>query len=157
MNTLIYELFSGVGLCNQLFSLETAIYMANISGRKLVLIIKNPLCHCGKATWDYGYLMNFFTNEFLEYLPNGFEVFYNKVPQEIDDMIKNETLTKHITYPARFSHVVFVDRELDTEINKPDIEEFLHKRTKTYTDFDTYGSSTGTRTARNAESKSHHA
>lgn len=142
MNTLIYELFSGVGLCNQLFSLETAIYMANISGRKLVLIIKNPLCHCGKATWDYGYLMNFFTNEFLEYLPNGFEVFYNKVPQEIDDMIKNKSLTKHITYPARFSHVVFVDRELDTDLNKPDIEEFLHKRTKTYTEFDTYSSYT---------------
>jgi hypothetical protein len=37
MKYLIYELFSGVGLCNQLFSLETAIYMANISKRKLIL------------------------------------------------------------------------------------------------------------------------
>lgn len=138
MKTLIYELFSGVGLCNQLFSLETAIYMANISGRKLILIIKNPLCHCGKATWDYGYLMNFFTNEFLEYLPNGFEVFYNKIPPYIEDIITNDGITKKMVYPSRFSSIVFVDRELDTELNSTDISEFLHRRTKTYTEFDTY-------------------
>ena len=29
MKYLIYELFSGVGFCNQLFSLETSIYLAN--------------------------------------------------------------------------------------------------------------------------------
>ena len=74
--------------------------MANISGRKLILIIKNPLCHCGKATWDYGYLMNFFTNEFLEYLQNGFEVFYNKIPPYIEDIITNEGITKKIVYPC---------------------------------------------------------
>ena len=34
MKTIIFELFSGVGLCNQLFSLETAIYLAHISQRK---------------------------------------------------------------------------------------------------------------------------
>jgi hypothetical protein len=28
MKYLIYDLFSGVGFCNQLFSLETAIYLA---------------------------------------------------------------------------------------------------------------------------------
>ena len=36
MKYLIYELFSGVGLCNQLFSLETGIYLANILNRKLI-------------------------------------------------------------------------------------------------------------------------
>jgi len=46
---LVYELFSGVGFYNQLFSLETAIYLANISNRKLILFIKNPLCHCGSV------------------------------------------------------------------------------------------------------------
>ena len=35
MKSLIYEQFSGVGLCNQLFSFETAIYLANITNRKL--------------------------------------------------------------------------------------------------------------------------
>ena len=60
VKTLIYELFSGVGFCNQLFSLETTIYLANISNRKLILLIKNPLCHCGHASWDYGYLLNFY-------------------------------------------------------------------------------------------------
>ena len=59
MKFLIYELFSGVGLCNQIFSLETAIYLAHISNRKLLLLVKNPLCHCGKASWDYGYLLNY--------------------------------------------------------------------------------------------------
>ena len=58
---IIYELFSGVGFCNQLFSLETAIYLANISGRKLILLIRNPLCHCGKSNWDYGKFLDFFT------------------------------------------------------------------------------------------------
>ena len=41
MKYLIYNLFTGVGFCNQLFSLETAIYMANILDRKLILIIRN--------------------------------------------------------------------------------------------------------------------
>ena len=59
MKYLIYELFSGVGLCNQIFSLEAGIYLASLTNRKLILLIKNPLCHCGKSTWDYGYLLNF--------------------------------------------------------------------------------------------------
>ena len=60
MKYLIYELFSGVGFCNQLFSLETAIYLSNITNRKLILLIRNPLCHCGRASWDYGYFMDYF-------------------------------------------------------------------------------------------------
>ena len=72
MKTLIFELFSGVGLCNQIFSLETAIYLAHISQRKLILLILNPLCHCGKSSWDYGYLLNFFTNDFFNIFTEWF-------------------------------------------------------------------------------------
>ena len=39
MKYLIYELFCGVGFCNQLFSLETSIYLANITNRKLFLLL----------------------------------------------------------------------------------------------------------------------
>lgn len=136
MKYLIYELFSGVGLCNQLFSLETAIYLANISDRKLILLIKNPLCHCGKATWDYGYLLNFLTNDFLNYLPQGFDVYYNSIPPDINKIIKNETLTKKIIYSNRFSQLVFVDKHLDTDENKEDIKDFCHSRSKSYLQFE---------------------
>jgi hypothetical protein len=64
MKTLIYELFSGVGFCNQLFSLETAIYLSNIMNRKLILIIKWPLCHCGRTSWDYGKFLDFFSDNY---------------------------------------------------------------------------------------------
>ena len=131
MKYLIYELFSGVGLCNQLFSLETAIYMANLSKRKLILLIKHPLCHCGKASWDYGYLLNFFTNDFLRYLPYGFDVYYKKIPDYINVIIKDNNQTKKMVYSGKFSSLVFVDNHLDTEINLPDIEKFCHKRNKT--------------------------
>ena len=130
MKTLIFELFSGVGLCNQLFSLETSIYLAHISGRKLILLIKQPLCHCGRSTWDYGYLLNFFTNDFLRYLPNGFDVFYKSPPNHITELINNENKTIKITYKSRFSGLVFVDKELDTEENEKNIKEFLHCRQK---------------------------
>jgi hypothetical protein len=40
---LVYELFSGVGFSNTLFSLETAIYFANILKRKLLLIVRYPI------------------------------------------------------------------------------------------------------------------
>ena len=136
MKYLIYELFSGVGFCNQLFSLETAIYLANISDRKLILLIKNPLCHCGRASWDYGYLLNFFTNDFLNYLPQGFEVYYNSVPSNITNIINNTTLTKKITYTTKFSQLVFVDKDLDIQENKEDIKDFCHSRTKSSLQFE---------------------
>ena len=122
VKTLIYELFSGVGLCNQLFSLETAIYLANISNRKLILLIKNPLCHCGKSSWDYGYLLNFFTNEFLQYLPNGFDVYYKSTPKDILDIINNKNKTHQFKYIERFSNLVFIDKHLDTNDNQKDME-----------------------------------
>tara|TARA_Y100000768_G_scaffold378998_1_gene354125 strand:- start:2940 stop:4847 length:1908 start_codon:yes stop_codon:yes gene_type:complete len=136
MKYLIYELFSGVGLCNQLFSFETAIYLANISNRKLILLIKNPLCHCGKATWDYGYFLNYFTNDFLNYLPHGFEVYYKKIPDKVYKIIENKKETFQFNYPDRFSQLVFVDKHLDTMSNELDIKEFCNHRTKTYLQFE---------------------
>ena len=136
MKYLIYTLFSGVGFCNQLFSLETAIYMANISNRKLILLIANPLCHCGSATWDYGYFLNYFTSDFLSYLPNGFEVHYKVIPRSFKEIVSNKDKFKEIKYPCKFSNIVFVDKELDIEENKQDISDFLHHRQKSNTMFD---------------------
>lgn len=130
MKYIIYELFSGVGFCNQLFSLETAIYLANISNRKLILLIKNPLCHCGKSSWDYGQFLNFFTNDFINYLPHGIETYYKTVPKEIIDIINDEKLTKQFVYSSRFSQLVFIDKHLDTQENKDDIKNFCNFRDK---------------------------
>ena len=138
MKSLIYDLFGGVGLCNQLFSLETAIYLANISGRKLILVINEPLCHCGKATWDYGYILNYFTNDFLNYLPYGFEVYYKNSPQEIKDIIKDNEKTKTFNYCTNFSNLVFVDKCLDTEENENKIKDYCHYRQKENLQFDEF-------------------
>ncbi len=135
---LIYELFSGVGLCNQLFSLETAIYLANISNRKLILLIKNPLCHCGNSSWDYGYLLNYFTNDFLQYLPNGFDVYYKIIPNELLDIINNNSLTHQFKYCEKFANLVFIDKILDTEENKKNIQDFCHWRKKEFLQFDEF-------------------
>jgi hypothetical protein len=130
MKYLIYELFSGVGFCNQLFSLETAIYLANIANRKLILLVRNPLCHCGRSSWDYGYFLNFFTNEFLNFLPYGIEVYYNKIPEKIVEIINNNEITKKLTYKNKFSELVFVDKDLEIENNIKDINNFCHGRKK---------------------------
>tara|TARA_B100001093_G_scaffold226079_1_gene216649 strand:- start:650 stop:2578 length:1929 start_codon:yes stop_codon:yes gene_type:complete len=136
VKTLIYELFSGVGFCNQLFSLETAIYLANISNRKLILLIKNPLCHCGSASWDYGYLLNYFTNDFLEFLPNGFDVYYKQPPKNILDIINNKEKTKTFVYSDKFSNLVFVDKNLDTAEHIQNIKNYCHYRKKEYLQFE---------------------
>ena len=132
MKYLIYELFSGVGFYNQLFSLETAIYLANITNRKLILLVRNPLCHCGRASWDYGHFLDFFTNEFLNFLPYGIEVYYNKIPEKIVEIINNNEITKELTYKNKFSELVFVDKDLDIENNITDINNFCHGRKKEY-------------------------
>ena len=134
MKYLIYELFSGVGLCNQLFSLESAIYFANIMDRKLILIIKNPLCHCGRATWDYGYLLNFFNNDYYRYLPHGIEVYYKTIPNDVNDKIKS---AHHFASP-RYSHTVFIDKDLNTTENQEHIKDFCHWREPTIFDINEF-------------------
>ena len=136
MKYLIYELFSGVGFCNQLFSLETAIYLANISNRKLILLIKNPLCHCGRASWDYGKFLDFFSDDYKEFLPHGLDVYYGMIPDDILDIINNQQLTKKLIYKTKFSNLVFVDNNLNTEKNKIDILKFAMDRTIQDLNFD---------------------
>ena len=139
MKYLIYEMFSGVGFCNQLFSLETAVYMANVSNRKLILLIKNPLCHCGSTSWDFGYLLDYFSKDYLKYLPNGIQVVYGiNSDKNITDIIADPSKTKNIRYKDRFSNLVFVDKELDTRSEENKINEYLRGRHKEYLYFQDY-------------------
>ena len=138
MKNLIYELFSGVGLCNQLFSLETAIYLANISNRRLILLVRYPFCHCGRANWDYGYLLNYFTNDFQQYLPNGFEVYYKYPPQDILNIINDTNRCHQFKYIDLFSEMVFVDKVLDTPENANLIKDYCHSRKKASLNFDAF-------------------
>ena len=132
-------MFSGVGFCNQLFSLETAIYMSNISNRKLILLIKNPLCHCGKSSWDFGYFLDYFSKDYLKYLPNGIQVIYGiNSDKNIIDIISNKSITKHIKYKDRFSNLVFVDKNLDTQSEQDKINQYLRGREKDYLYFEDY-------------------
>ena len=102
--------------------------------RKLILLIKNPLCHCGKATWDYGYLLNFFTTDFHKFLPNGIEVYYKSVPNEITQKIK----TAFTLDTKKFSELVFVDEELNTPENAKHIRDFCHARLQEKFDIKSY-------------------
>ena len=69
---LAFDLFTGVGYYNQLFSLETAVYLASISRRYLVLNIRHPLAACGRPTRDYGTILDYVSHDFKKYLV-GFE------------------------------------------------------------------------------------
>jgi len=82
------------------------------------------------ASWDYGYFLNYFTNDFLTYLPYGFEVHYKAIPKSILSITSNQDKCKEIKYPYSFSDLVFVDKELDIEENKQDISDFVHYRQK---------------------------
>ena len=130
---LLYELFSGVGFCNQLFSLETAIYLANISNRKLILFIKNPLCHCGSSSWNYGKFMEFFSDDYLKYLPNGIEVYYGRnIPPTYNKIINDKEQTKHLIFGNKFSQLGFIDNDIFTlyhkDVNNININKFLNGR-----------------------------
>ena len=134
MKYLIFQLFSGVGFCNQLFSLETAIYLANITNRKLILLIRNPLCHCGRASWDYGYIMDYFQNSYEKFLPQGKEIYYKIIPENIKIIIDSSKYKKRVIDNI-FSNNVFIDSKLSQ--NYEDIELFANGRKKVIIDFDT--------------------
>jgi hypothetical protein len=130
---LIYELFSGVGFCNQLFSFETAIYLSLVLNRKLILIIKYPLCHCGKASWNYGNFINYFDKDILNnLLKYGFEVIYKN--DNIPDKYKYKESKNNIIFPKdqsnKFSSIVFVDKNLNTITNLDIINNFCAGRQK---------------------------
>tara|TARA_B100000424_G_scaffold244013_1_gene213989 strand:- start:12249 stop:16142 length:3894 start_codon:yes stop_codon:yes gene_type:complete len=128
MKYLIYELFSGVGFCNQLFSLETAIYMANILKRKLVLLVRNPLCHCGRSSWEYGLFLEFFSDDYKIYLPHGFEVYYKDIPQHIETIINKQDECYNLFYNIKLSYIAIIDKQLATPENELQIEKFSNFR-----------------------------
>lgn len=116
MKLLIYELFSGVGFCNQLFSLETAIYFANITNRKLILLVRYPLCHCGRSSWDYGNFVDFFSDDYKRFLPFGIDIYYRNIPIDIQSLINNDC--KYIDFGDKLSRVVIIDSNIniDTDV-----------------------------------------
>ena len=108
---LVYELFSGVGFCNQLFSLETAIYLANVTNRRLLLIVRHALCHIGSANWNYGKILEFFDDDYRQYLPQGIEVFYGSEANNKMNIIKKQGSIRTLNL-GNFSGIVFCDRNL---------------------------------------------
>ena len=133
MKYLIYQLFSGVGFCNQLFSLETAIYLANITNRKLILLIKNPLCHCGRASWDYGKFLDFFSDDYKEFLPRGIDTYYGLIPNHIQKILNDKNKCQTIPFSNRLSHIVVVDKDLANKT--ADISKFCNNRRPCILDF----------------------
>lgn len=125
-NLLIYELHSGVGYCNQIFSLETAIYLSNVLKKKLILIIQYPLAHIGIPSWDNGYLLDFFNGNFYNYLPYGCKIYYKNIPQDINNIKKNENTINFTN--NKFSHQIWVDKELYISINMKNIKNFAYDR-----------------------------
>ena len=134
MKYLIYKLFSGVGFFNQLFSLETAIYLANISNRKLILLIKHPLCQCGHASWVYGNFLDFFDPSYKKYLPHDLEVYYKIVPNRINNIINSDNC-ETIELNNRFSNTVFIDSQYKNDVV---IDKFCNGRNKVVIDFDKF-------------------
>lgn len=119
-NILAFDLFSGVGYYNQLFSLELAFYMAAISKRYLILNIRHPLAACGRAKREYGLLTEFIDNKCKECLV-GFEV------RDYKNFV--EPLEKELTLPSKISSCIIVDEEINIEKNKKDINDFANGRT----------------------------
>jgi len=128
MKYLIYQLFSGVGFCNQLFSLETGVYLSSILNRRLILIIKYPLCHCGSSSWNYGNIMDFISDEYLKYLPNGIDIYYKNSNSDELKVIIDSKECDYIEFPNRFSQIGIVDKDLYNNNNKDQINKFLNNR-----------------------------
>lgn len=107
-NSLVFYLFSGVGFCNQLFSLELAVYLSNITKRKLVLCIKHPLVHCGKPRKEYGHIIDYL-KFFSKSLPFGYDLHtYEQV-----DVFEKTLRGYEFEMESRVSNTVFVDPEFD--------------------------------------------
>jgi len=119
---LIFELFSGVGYYNQLFSLEQAIYMAHISKRYLIINMRHALSACGRPTRELGTLLDYITKDFEQWLPNGYEF------RSFEDCI--DANINALTLPCKISNCVMVDDEFNTRSNNKDVSEFIHHRTR---------------------------
>lgn len=117
---LVYVLFSGVGYCNQLFSLETAVYLANISKRALRLYIQHPLVHCGRPNKDFGVITDYISKDFNRHLEYGFSIHpFKCVPK-----------CRRVHLTRTLSNSVFVDPDLTNVQTSKDRGEFVHSRTE---------------------------
>ena len=119
MKKLIFYLFggvNGVGFYNQIYSLELAIYLSNISKRYLILIINKPLAIMGKNDSSVGIILNYIIN-ISHLLPYGYEIC-----KQFDDIIHN---SKTIILPKKISSCYIVDEQFKNDIL---IEEFAHGR-----------------------------
>ena len=114
---LAFDLYTGVGYYNQLFSLETAVYLANISNRYLILNIRHPLVACGRPSRDYGTILDYVSNDFKKYLI-GLEsrIYFNFI----------ENSHYELNLPNRLSNCIILDEEI---VHSKDVNDFSHYRT----------------------------
>lgn len=120
VNFLVYDLFTGVGYYNQLYSLELGVYLANISNRHLIVNMRHPLVACGRPDRNYGSLFDYLGNDFEKYLPQGYSLYKYSESQTV--------FANEINMSTKMSNIVFVDDELNKPENQNDINEFLHYR-----------------------------
>ena len=114
-----YVLFTGVGYYNQLFSLETAVFLAHISKRQLHLYIHHPLVHCGRPDKSFGILLDYIDNSFKRHLPLGIVIH-----SYIQNSQKPKNLPNKISIPCRISNCIFIDGNHNVE----KIKSFSHYR-----------------------------
>jgi hypothetical protein len=114
-----YVLFTGVGYYNQLFSLETAVFLAHISKRQLHLYIHHPLVHCGRPDKSFGILLDYIDDSFKKHLPLGIVIH-----SYIQNSQKPKDLPNKISIPCRISNCVFIDGNHNAE----KIKSFTHYR-----------------------------
>ena len=119
-NIFLYDLFTGVGFYNQLFSLELGIYLAYISKRHLIINMKHPLVACGRPVRDYGSLLDYLNDDYKKMLPNGFTLLqYDKCIQ---------SYVNEIEVPSKMSNIAIIDDEYITKENTQLLNEFSHSR-----------------------------
>lgn len=117
-NVLAFDLFTGVGYYNQLFSLECAIYLAYITKRYLIINIQHPLVACGKPDRNYGTI--------FDYLPTHYEKFL--VGYEIRKYTNYfQPHQFELQLPSKFSSLVFVDSNSETG-NSEKVSDFVNGR-----------------------------
>ena len=107
--------------------------MATDPNPELILLVRNPLCHCGRASWDYGKFLDFFSDDYKIFLPHGLEVYYGAIPKDISQVIDNNELCQTIPFTNRLSHIVIVDKDLSDKTS--DIAEFCNNRSPCIVDF----------------------
>lgn len=122
-SVLIFNLFggiNGVGFYNQIFSLELAIYMSIFFGRKLHLVINQPIACMGLCDWSFGTIFDYILD--IKYLlPHGCQIFRDNEVQ-IHENIYDIDIKEHM------SSCYYVDKQFRTQKYQKDINEFSYGR-----------------------------